>query len=159
MFDTMMTRDIRQILDTFRRSVDQFFSDFNNAPGFSTTWTRSGDYAFSPAVESHWTDDQLLLRAILPGVSEKDVKVTVQNERLILEGERKAPKGWTDGAYTQLVYGKFYAAIPLPSGLNLDKVSCHLHDGVLDIEVPVAEQMKPRQIPVAVSQPQHAIAA
>jgi HSP20 family protein len=117
------------------------------------------EIVFAPAVESNWTETELLLRAVLPGVGEKDVKVTAQNQRLILEGERKTPEGWNDSGYTWMPYGKFHAAIPLPSGLNLDKVTCRLHDGVLDIRIPVAEQMKPRQIPIGAGEGRTAIAA
>jgi HSP20 family protein len=83
----------------------------------------------------------------------------VQNDRLITEGERKAAEGWGENACTQMAYGKFYAAIPLPNGLNLEKVACRLHDGVLDIQVPVAEQMKPRQIPIQAGENRKAISA
>lgn len=161
MFNTMIPRDIRQTLDHFRRTVDQLFSDV-----YSTGSTNpiageqdNREFVFAPAVESNWTDNELLLRAIVPGVNEQDVKVTVQNDRLILEGQRKLPEGWTGNGYTQMSYGKFHTAIPLPSGLNLDKVSCRLHDGVLDIQIPVAEQMKPRQIPIGAGDHSKAISA
>lgn len=145
MFDTMITRDIRQTLDAFRQSVDRLFSDVlaGSAPAVA-----GSDYAFTPVIESFFNDNELMLRAILPGVTEKDVQVAAQNGRLVIEGERKAPEGWGDKARTKLAYGKFYAEIPVPTGLDLDKVSCRLHDGFLDIHVPVAEQMKPRQIPI-----------
>src|SRR5205085_12221230 len=116
-------------------------------------------FVFTPAVESSWTENDLLLRAIVPGVTDKDVKVTVQNNRLVIEGERKAPEGWNENGYTQIAYGKFYTAVPLPSGLNLDRIACRLHDGVLDIQVPVAEQRKPRQIPIQAGDGHKAIAA
>jgi HSP20 family protein len=120
------------MLDRFRRSFDQVFENFYN----------SGSRSFAGSGKAEST----LLRAIVPGVAEKDVKVSVQHNQLILEGERRAPQNWFNGAYTQLAYGKFYVSPPLPNGLNVDKLTCRLHDGVLDIEVPVAEQMKPRQI-------------
>jgi HSP20 family protein len=83
----------------------------------------------------------------------------VQSNQLILEGERKAPEGWTSGAYPQIAYGKFYTSVPLPQNLKVDQVNCRLHDGVLDIHVPVAEGMKPRQIPIESAKPQKTIAA
>ena len=161
MFNTMVPRDIRQTLDHFRRSVDQLFSDFYGSGSSNTSGTEqtSQEFAFTPAVESSWTENDLLLRAILPGVTEKDVKVTVQNDRLIVEGERKAPEGWNENGYSPIAYGKFYTAIPLPSGLNLDKIACRLHDGVLDVQVPVAEQRKPRQIPIQAGDARKAIGA
>jgi HSP20 family protein len=160
MFDILMSRDLRQTLDRFRRSVDQLFSDFDRSGSALNGGSMiNGDYAFTPAVETRWTDDELFLRAILPGVAEKDVKVSVQDDRLIIEGERKAPEGWGDNGYTQIAYGKFYGAMPLPGGLNLNKVSCRLHDGVLDIQMPVAEQLKPRHIPIQSGEWRKAIGA
>ncbi|MCL4498720.1 MAG: Hsp20/alpha crystallin family protein [Chloroflexi bacterium] len=145
MFDTMMTRDIRQTLYAFRQSVYRLFS---YVVAGSTPAVAGSEYAFTPVIESSFNENELMLRAILPGVTEKDVQVTVQNGRLVIEGERKAPEGWGEKAWTKLAYGKFYAEIPVPTGLDLEKVSCRLHDGILDIQVPVTEQMKPRQIPI-----------
>jgi HSP20 family protein len=157
MLDTMVVRDIRQTLEDFRRSIDQFFANsiFTPSRELSTT----GAYAFTPAVESFWNDREVVLRAILPGVSAEDVKVSVQEGRLVLEGERKLPEGWGENAQTVMAYGKFYATIPVPSGLDLDKVTCRLHDGILEIHLPVTEALKPRQIPIETGVSQKAIGA
>ena len=159
MFDTMLSRDTRQILEQFRRSFDQVFENFYSSGSRSFAANDKGENSFTPAIESGWSDNNLLLRAIVPGVAEKDVKVSVQHNQLILEGERKAPQNWLNGAYTQLAYGKFYVSLPLPNGLNVDKLTCRLHDGVLDIEVPVAEQMKPRQIQIQSGEGRKTLAA
>jgi HSP20 family protein len=152
LLNTMFTSDVRNTLDHFRRSVDQLFETFYGYPSERGTGPsgseQSKQWTFSPVLESGWTDSHLRLRAILPGVFQNDVKVTVQNNQLVIEGERKAPEGFERNAYTQLAYGPFYTAVTLPSNLDVDKVKCRLHDGVLDIEIPVAETMKPRQIQI-----------
>ncbi|HZT38854.1 MAG TPA: Hsp20/alpha crystallin family protein [Bryobacteraceae bacterium] len=154
MFDTMITRDIRQTLDDFRRSVDRLFSDFYNS-----TPMISSEYAFTPAVESAFTGNELFLRVILPGVTEQDVKVTAQSGRLVIEGERKAPAAWGENAWTKIPYGKFYAEIPVATGYDLEKVNCRLHDGVLDIALPVSEALKPRLIPIQAGESPQPVAA
>jgi HSP20 family protein len=163
MFDTMLSREMQQTLDHFRRTVDQLFNNVYTSGSRLNTSNGSSqngsDYAFSPVIESGWNENELLLRAIVPGATQDSLKVSVQSNQLVLEGERKAPEGWTAGAYPQIAYGKFYASVPLPQNLNVDQVSCRLHDGVLDIHVPVAEEMKPRQIPIESAKPQKAIAA
>jgi len=116
-------------------------------------------WTFSPVIETAWGDTSLNLRAILPAVAQQDLKVSVQNNQLILEGERKAPETYKNNAQTQLAYGKFYAAITLPSGLNVDKLNCRLQDGVLDIQIPVSEQMKPRQIQIQSGENRKSISA
>jgi HSP20 family protein len=107
MLSTLFGNDVRQTLDQFRRSVDQMFENFyayetqpaaGDASG-GRTWT------FSPVVESGWNENFLNLRAILPGVSEKDVRISVQNNQIVIEGERKAPEGFQKNAWTQLAYG------------------------------------------------------
>ena len=161
MLNTLFTNDVRQTLDQFRRSVDQMFDNFygyQNAPSTSGGTTERG-WTFSPMVESGWTENHLQLRAILPGVADQDLKISVQNNQLVIEGERKAPEGFDKSANTQLAYGKFYTALTLPAGLDLDHVACRLQHGVLDIQVPVAEASKPRQIQIQSGSTQKSIGA
>jgi HSP20 family protein len=138
--------DIRQTLESFRRSIDQFFDTFCGTTRRGTT----DEWVFSPAVETGWTDEYLNLRVVLPGVSEKDLKVSVQGNTLVVEGERKPPKdfGKEGYVYTTMPYGRFERVIDLPNGLDLDKLTAVLHDGVLDIQIPLTTAMKPRQIPI-----------
>lgn len=161
MLNTVFANDVRQTLDQFRNSVDQMFEKFYGyqpqAAGANTSGERR--WTFSPAVESGWTDNHLNLRAILPAVSEQDVNVSVQNNQLVIEGERKTPESFQKNAFTQLVYGKFYTAVTLPSGLDVDHVTCRLHDGVLDIQLPISEASKPKQIQIQTGGAQKAIGA
>ena len=163
MLNTVFGNDVRQTLDHFRRSVDQLFDNFYSFPTQTGTTPNTGSerqWTFSPVLESGWTQNALNLRAILPGVSQADVNVSVQNgNQLVIEGERKAPEGYDKNAFTQLAYGRFYTAVALPNGLDLEKLSCRLHDGVLDISVPVVEQMKPRQIPIQTGEARKSISA
>jgi len=148
MLNTLFANDVRQTLDQFRRSVDQMFESFYGyqtqpaAPAGERSWT------FTPLVESAWTSDHLHLRAILPGVAENDVRVSVQNNQVVIEGERKAPEGFEGKGFTQLAYGKFYAAWTLPAGLDLDHVQARLVNGILEVQVPILEASKPRQIQI-----------
>jgi HSP20 family protein len=161
MLNTLFTNDVRQTLDQFRRSVDQMFENYYGyqTPASGTPATSERTWTFSPIVESGWTENHLNLRAILPGVHEKDVKVTVQNNQLLIEGERRMPEGFDKNAFTQLAYGKFYAAWTLPSGLDLDHVNCRLSNGILEIQVPILEASKPKQIQIQSGAGQKAISA
>ncbi len=154
----ILTGDVRQSLDHFRRSVDQLFENFYGYPletGRPSAIGAGSQWAFSPVLETSWSDSMLRMRAILPGVSQNDLKVSVRNNQLILEGERKSPEGFDkNNTFTQLSYGKFYTSLSLPAGLDLDKLNARLHDGILDIQIPVAEQMKPRQVQINTGEPQ-----
>ena len=160
MLSTLLTNDVRQTLDQFRRSVDHMFDNFYGQTlpsGSKETGERT--WTFSPVVESGWNDHFLNLRAILPGVTEKDVRVSVQNNQLVIEGERMAPEGFDKNAFTQLAYGKFYAALTLPTGLDLDHVNCRLANGILEIQVPITEASKPKQIQIQTGEERKAIHA
>jgi HSP20 family protein len=162
MLNTLLATDVRQTLDQFRRSVDQMFDNFYGyqaSPAAAANATGERTWSFSPLLESGWDDSFLNLRAILPAVSDKDVQVTVQNNQLVIEGERKAPEGFKKNAYTQLAYGKFYTAVTLPSGLDVEHVNCRLQNGVMDIQIPILEASKPRQIQVQTAPVQKAIHA
>ena len=158
MLNTLFASDVRQTLDQFRRSVDQMFDNFyGQSQTAASTGTGERTWTFNPALESGWNDHFLNLRAVLPGVPEKDVRVSVQNNQLVIEGERKAPEGFEKNGYTQLAYGKFYAAVTLPSGLDLEHVNCRLNNGILDIQVPISEASKPKQIQIKTGGDQKAI--
>jgi len=86
MFDSMFSRDIQQTLEHFRRTMDQTLSDFFAPSGFPGVST--------PTVESGWNDDGLNLRVVLPGVGENDLKVNIQGNQLVVEGERKKPENF-----------------------------------------------------------------
>ena len=98
MLNTLFANDVRQTLDQFRRSVDQMFENFYGGAQSGATQSAGPaserKWAFSPTLESGWTENMLHLRAILPGVSENDVNVSVQNNQLMIEGERKLPEGF-----------------------------------------------------------------
>jgi HSP20 family protein len=155
MISSVLAGDVRQTLEQFQRSVDQMFQNFYGLPSETGRVTPSGsEWRFSPAVESAWTDTSLTLRVILPGVPQNDVRVSVQNNQLIIEGERKSPDVFHKSGHTQLAYGRFYTAATLPAGLDLNKLSCHLRDGILEVQIPVSEQMKPKQIQIQTGESQ-----
>ena len=153
----------RSLFDEFgdiRRSFDQFFENFYNTANRRPT-NGSTQWSFTPAVDSGWTDDYLNLRLVVPGVQEKDLNVTIQGNQLYVQGERKVPENFAKEGYvwSQIPYGKFERVIDLPGGLNVDKLQAHLHDGFLDIRIPLSSAMKPKQIPVSAGKAPKELAA
>ena len=159
MLNTGFSNDVRQTLDHFRRTVDQMFDNYYQTQSPNGNSTLDRPWTFSPAVEYAWSDKSLNLRAVLPGVSENDMHVSVQNNHLVIEGERKAPEGFDKNAFTQLAYGKFHTTLALPSGLDVEHLKCRLNNGVLDIEAPISEASKPKQIRIEKGSDQKAISA
>jgi len=145
----MLYRTFFDDANELRRSFDQFFQSFwNTAPARTA---QSTEWSFTPPVETGWTDEHLNLRVVVPGVSEKNLNVTVQGNQLYVQGERQAPENFGKDGYvwSAIPYGKFERVLDLPTGLDLDRLQAHLHDGFLDIRIPVASTMKPKQISIS----------
>ncbi|MFB3827993.1 MAG: Hsp20/alpha crystallin family protein [Bryobacteraceae bacterium] len=143
----MFARTIFDELNDFRRTFDRVFDEYASRRGNAG---ERPEYAFIPAVETGWTDDNLNLRVVLPGVTQSDLKVTVQGHTLTIQGERRPPEkfGKEGMVYNQIAYGKFERSLELPDGLDVEHLQAHLHDGVLDIQVPVAQAVKPREVQI-----------
>jgi HSP20 family protein len=105
-----------------------------------------------PAVDMHETKDDLVLRVEVPGVREKDVAVSITGDLLTVRGERR----WEDESkdqkflHVERVYGQFERMIQLPMAVQTDKVKASYRDGVLEIKLPKAEELKPREIKIEI---------
>ena len=115
---------------------------------------RSGDVlstAWIPATEIAYRDGNLIVSAELPGLTENDVKVEVNDDFLIIRGERKMEQQENEGDIrrTERRYGEFYRAIALPEGADAQNARAEFRNGVLQITIPVPEQQSNvREIPV-----------
>lgn len=146
-------------MEQFRRSMDRLLEQT-----FGPRWAAfeaTPESAFTPPVETGWTDEYLNLRFILPAVTEKDFTVSIQGSQLRLRGERKPPEnfGREDAVWHAIPYGKFERIVDLPNGLNLDAVEARLHDGVLDVRIPLAAEVRPRRIPIQAGEEHKQLAA
>jgi HSP20 family protein len=126
--------------------VSQLLDSFARRPG--TTQGRM----WLPAVDMHETADNLVLKMELPGVREKDVTVSITGDLLSVKGERR----WEDEGgdhkllHVERVYGPFERLIQLPMAVQADKVKATYRDGVLEITLPKADDLKPREIKIDV---------
>jgi len=96
--------------------------------------------AWTPPVEVAQRDGQFVVCAELAGVKREDVSVEVRGDRLTIEGDRRQepPRGPQEYRRSERSYGHFYRVINLPPGANAGAASASLHDGMLEITVPVA---------------------
>jgi HSP20 family protein len=107
--------------------------------------------AWVPTTEIAYQDGNLVVSAELPGLTEKDVKVEINDDFLIIQGERKLEKEEGDGGVrrTERRYGEFYRAIALPEGADAEHARAEFQNGVLHVTIPVPEaQSNLRQIPI-----------
>jgi HSP20 family protein len=125
---------------------DDFFREFDLSPG---TGIR-GLETFSPAVEIREDEKAVIVKAELPGMEEKDVEVSVADYGLTIKGEKKAEKEekGKDRWYRETSYGSFQRLIPLPEGLNVEKVDARFKNGVLTVTLPRLQEAKSKKIAV-----------
>jgi len=109
-----------------------------------------------PAIEVRQEAGKLMVKADLPGVKQEDVKVSVLDGVLTIEGERKHETKVEEGGYfhSERAFGRFCRTIALPEGSNSDEATAQFGNGVLEVEVPIREVPKPKtEIPIQESTP------
>ena len=122
---------------------------FNAA--FDTPAGNGGARRWTPAMDLVETDEHFVLRADLPGLTESDVTIELEDNVLSVSGERKAEhesKG--EGFYrVERAFGSFSRSLTLPKGIDPEAVTAAFENGVLEVRVPKPEQRKPRKISIA----------
>jgi HSP20 family protein len=111
----------------------------------------SSGTGWSPAIEVTQRNGMYNVHAELPGLEPKDVKVDVENDALVIQGERRFEQEEKEGGVqrTERQYGLFYRSIPLPEGAKVEQAKAKFHNGVLEVTIPVPEQQSNRRtIPV-----------
>ena len=139
-------RDLLTTQDRFNRLFNQTFSNvFGEDEGKLGTW--------SPAVDIFENDQNVVLKAELPGIDPKDVDVQVENNTLFLKGQRKFENEVKEKDYHRIErsYGSFMRSFSLPSTINAEKVTADYKNGVLTLTLPKKEEAKPKTIKISVS--------
>jgi HSP20 family protein len=128
--------------------VDRLFEDTFLAGDKDSALT-----AWAPAVDVHETENELVVTADLPGISERDLDVRVENNMLTIRGERKQEKNVTEGDYLRVerAYGSFTRSFTLPNTVNTGAIKADYHDGVLTVKMPKREEAKPKQVKINIS--------
>ncbi|GAB6888452.1 Hsp20/alpha crystallin family protein [Desulfothermus okinawensis JCM 13304] len=103
-----------------------------------------------PAVNISENEKEVKVRAELPGLDPKDVELTIQNNTLILKGEKKLEEEEKKDNFHRIEcsYGSFYRSIPLPTEIDESKVSAKFKNGVLEIRLPKKEEARGKKIPI-----------
>jgi HSP20 family protein len=107
---------------------------------------------WSPAVDVFETENDLVLKADLPGLEMKDIDIQIENGTLTIRGERKYENGSKDGGFHRIErsYGAFTRYFSLPDTVDPEKVKAEYKNGVLTVTLGKKEIAKPRQIKVEV---------
>jgi HSP20 family protein len=135
-------------LSTLQDQFNRLFNEsFRNHPEESalTTW--------APAVDIYETANELVVKADLPDVNEKDIDVRVENNLLTIRGERKFEKSISEENYLRVerTYGSFSRSFSLPNTVSPEAIGAEYKNGVLTVTLPKREESKPRQVKVTVN--------
>jgi len=105
-----------------------------------------------PTVDISESDTEYLIKAELPEVKKEDVKVTVENGVLTLQGERRQEKEEKGKKYHRVErsYGNFARSFTLPESVDEGAVKAEYKDGMLNLHLPKTEKVKPKSIDVKV---------
>jgi len=136
-----------RVLERFADEVDRMFGDFGF--GLARPLGRAGlsdAITWAPQIEVSQQNNELIIRADLPGTNRDDVKVEVTEDAVTIQGERRREhEEERGGVYrSERSYGNFYRVIPLPDGAIPDQAKATFKDGVLDIRMPAPPEQVTR---------------
>ena len=107
--------------------------------------------AWNPSVDIFENDNEVIFKAELPGMTAKDIEVKLENNVLMLKGERRFEKETKEENYHRIEreYGNFSRSFALPAAVDGDKVTAEYKDGILKVTLPKKEEIKPKPIKIA----------
>lgn len=136
----------RSEFPTATRLFEEFFNDFPFPSVFEDRdrWV--------PSVDILEKDGNLILRAELPGMTEKDIDLKLEGDTLTLKGERKLENEDKKANYHRIesYHGSFTRSFRLPETVDSEKISAEYKNGVLTVTIPQKPEVRPREIPVSV---------
>ena len=140
------TREASTLREGMNRMIDELFrTTVQGENGLTST-------AWTPAVDIYETDNEVVLKADLPEVDEKKIDIHVENNVMVLSGEREISKETSEENYLRVErrYGSFSRSFTLPSNIDRGRITAKYSDGVLRVVLPKREESKPRQIDIEV---------
>lgn len=135
---------VREMM-TLREAMDRLFDDAFTRP----ISLRDGGWS-APAVDMYQTDDEVVVRAALPGFKADEVQINVTGDVLTLRGELKHQEENKERAWhiREQRWSSFERSIALPTAVTPDKAVADYENGILTITLPKAEEVKPKTITV-----------
>jgi HSP20 family protein len=129
--------------EPFTREIDRVFDAFFGQSDQGRRWV--------PPMDLVEAEDHFVLKADLPGLSEGDVNIEVQDNALTISAEREAEheqreKGWYR---IERSFGSFSRSLTLPEGIDPDRIEAAFSHGVLEVRIPKPEERKPRRISIS----------
>ena len=137
-------RELFGLHNSINRMFDNFISPTVRSDEVLSVW------GWNPVVDIYENEENIVITAELPGVDKKDMTVDVKGRVLTLKGERSTDNEVKEDNYyrQERCYGKFERCFTLPVEIDPEKIKADYKDGVLKIDIPKAEESKPKQVSI-----------
>ncbi|CAX23230.1 putative molecular chaperone, heat shock Hsp20 family [Methylorubrum extorquens DM4] len=134
---------------TFHREMNRLFDDVFRSFDVPSAFGRSG--LAWPSVELTESDDKLKVAAEVPGMDEREVEVLLDDDALVIRGEKKAEADDKERGFSERYYGRFERVIPLPYEVEEAKVEASFKNGVLTVSLPKSPKAQSKTKRIAVN--------
>jgi HSP20 family protein len=130
---------------TLREAMDRLFDD-----AFTRPLSMAGNSWSVPAVDMYQTDNEIVVKAAIPGIKAEEVQINITGDVLSLKGEVKQSEEVKEKAYhiREQRWGSFERTLVLPANVVADKARADFESGILTITLPKAEEAKPKTITI-----------
>lgn len=140
------------------RSMEKFLQEMFEEPMPSRFFRRfpslrwEKEFETVPAVDMFDKDDEIVVKAEIPGIDKENIKISVSDNVLTIKGEMKKEEEVKeeDYYYAERSYGSFSRSLTLPAKVAEDKIKAEYKDGILEVHLPKAAESKPKEIKVDV---------
>jgi HSP20 family protein len=133
--------------------MERRLEDIFDRPFVPAVWRRSPmvETGWAPVMEVFEKEDKFVVRAELPGMKEEDIDVSVVGDTLTIKGERKAESEAKEEDYycCERSYGSCSRSIAVPSNVDAKKIEASFENGVLEVNLPKAPEVKPKKITIS----------
>lgn len=135
-------------LSTLQEQVNRLFEGKFSNNGDNSTLT-----AWAPSVDVYETENELVIKADLPEVPEKDLDVRIENNMLTIRGERKFEQSVKEESYLRMErsYGSFSRSFSLPNTVDTQAIKAQYAEGVLTVTLPKRAESKPKQVKINIT--------
>jgi HSP20 family protein len=138
-------------LNTIQNEMNRLFNTFFEQPN-QTNRGNPTTRRWLPPMDLVETADRYVLRADLPGLTDGDVNLQLEDNVLTISGERTTEHEQQEGYYRlERAFGAFSRSLTLPDGVDPDSVEAHFDRGVLEIRIPKPEQKKPKTVQITLN--------
>ncbi len=138
---------------SIQREVNDLIHGFLSADESGGVPAKRDSMLWGPVVDVSETDADFIVRAELPGITQEDVKVSVDSNTLTIKGEKKLVREETENTYHRMerAYGTFERTFSLSNRVDSTNTKATFKDGVLEIRLPKVGEAKTKEVPIDIS--------